>query len=269
MKLSVWSSYYIDLSPEEMILEFQKHGYRHCELSDEHSELLLMRGDPIEVGKAFGAYAKEHDVFLSQGHLFLSARICKEDARALLKRQIELFLAIGIRYAVLHCDPLSDAPNVTEEERFEKNAAALEELLAYIGDRDLVICLENLRSVCASAEELLAYVERLHSPHLAICLDTGHLNITKKNSQAEFIRATAKHLKALHIADNEGERDQHLMPFGCGSVDVAEVVKELKAIGYTGIYNLEIPGERHAPKEIRGFKLAYIKAMFSYIDEIT
>jgi sugar phosphate isomerase/epimerase len=101
-------------------------------------------------------------------------------------------------------------------------------------------------------------------------LDTGHLNLTANPNQAEFIEKAGKHIKALHIADNEGLGvDQHMMPFGRGTVDIVSVIKAMKALNYQGLYNLEIPGERLAPLEIRGYKLEYIKKMFSYLDEIT
>lgn len=51
MKLSAWSSYFIDLTPERMVEEFEKHGYRYCELSDEHALQLMERGNVSEVKK--------------------------------------------------------------------------------------------------------------------------------------------------------------------------------------------------------------------------
>ena len=69
MKLSVWSSYYVELSPEDALLELRKFGYEHCELSDEHALKLLERGDATEVGKEFGRFAKEIGMDLLQGHL--------------------------------------------------------------------------------------------------------------------------------------------------------------------------------------------------------
>ena len=259
IKLSIWSSYYVDLSPKEAIDEIARCGYRYTELSDEHTDMLLAQGDPRTVGAEFGAYAAQKGVTVSQGHLFLKAHITKEEDLAILKEQIELFCAIGIRSAVLHCDGL---PELGENVQRERNAAGLRVLLDAIGDRDLCICLENLRIHHGSVEELLSYVEELNSPHLGICLDTGHLNLSRSSSQRDFILRAGKHLRALHIADNEGERDQHLMPFGAGSVDMKEVASTLLEIGYDGLWNLEIPGERKTLRSVRACKLAYMKAAF-------
>ena len=70
MKLSVWSSYYYHLSPEDALRSFKAHGYDYCELSSEHSEALLNRGDAKAVGAEFGKFARELGVTVLQGHLF-------------------------------------------------------------------------------------------------------------------------------------------------------------------------------------------------------
>ncbi len=53
--------------------------------------------------------------------------------------------------------------------------------------------------------------------------------------------------------------DKHMMPYGRGNIDFDEVMKALAQVGYTGLFNLEIPGEFNAPLEIRMAKLKYIK----------
>ena len=280
MKLSIWSSYYVDLSPEDAILEIAKQGYKYTELSDEHGAVLLERGDPKTVGAAFGAFAREHGVEIPQGHLYLKVRLCsnEEDSAAVLKNWLDLFEAIGIKNAVLHCDSIFPE-GLLEEEIRERNKAVLAQLVEHLEGKDFTICLENLGnsvspmengyykySVHYRVEELLWYIEQLGSEHLGVCLDTGHLNLTKACSQGAFIRKAGKHLKALHIADNQGATDQHLMPFGVGNVNFEEVHAALQEIGYDGLYNLEIPGERKAPMEIRGYKLQYIKKCMEYLE---
>lgn len=269
MKLSMWSSYYFELSPEDTILELEKHGYRYCELSDEHSLVLMERGDPVQVGTAFGEFARAHNVELFQGHLLLRGQICKPEDRALIIQQLDLFLAIGIQRAVLHLDGLKDTPDAGVEELRSRNVEALRELTAHVAGTDLVICLENLRMlpVGRSAEDLLYFVKTVDSANMGICLDTGHLHLSQAQSQAEFIRAAGKHLKALHLADNDGSSDQHLIPYGRGTVDFVEVISEVKKLGYDGLYNFEVPGERRAPHAIKGYKLDYVKNLFTYLFE--
>ena len=273
MKLSVWSSYYYTLSPEEALGELKAHGFNYCELSSEHSEVLLKRGDPKTVGAEFGNFARSIGVEILQGHLFFyDKKICNPQDREAIKKQIDLFLAIGIKNAVLHCDALADKNGVkapVDIARVE-NIKAISELLDYVKGTDLIICLENLISsdVANSAQGLMYFINHFNSENLGICLDTGHLNL-KDRDQVAFIKLAGKHIKALHLADNEGKTDQHLMPYGKGNVDFVSVIREMKKLNYEGLYNLEIPGESGGPLEVRGYKLDYIQRVMEYLDKVT
>ncbi|MBE5783115.1 MAG: sugar phosphate isomerase/epimerase [Clostridiales bacterium] len=275
-KLSMWSSYYIELGPEEAVLEMKKNGYSYSELSDEHGKMLLDRGDPKEVGAAFKAFLEKENFHMPQGHLWLKCKLCStENALEILYPWLDLYEAIGIKNCVLHCDAIAGEPELSMEERYARNMAQLKKIEAYIQDMNLCICLENLRALAENEQgltqlygidALLNLVNALDEEHFGICLDTGHLNLTDKD-QRSFILKAGKRLRALHIADNEGETDQHMMPFGKGQVDFVEVVKALREIDYHGLFNLEIPGERKAPLEVKGYKMEYIRKCYEYLME--
>lgn len=271
MKLSVWSSYYYELSPEDTLLELKAHGYNCCEISFEHACELMKRGDLKTVGEEFGKFADTLGVDISQGHLTYEAKLCEPEGMEFLKKQIDLFQAMGVKRMVLHFDGLARREDLSEAEKIEMNERALAEILEYVKGSDAVICLENLISAPFTncADGLLHFIEKFGSENLGICLDTGHLNLCDRD-QVGFIRKAGKHIKALHLADNEARgADQHMMPYGKGNVDFVSVIREMKAIGYDGLYNLEIPGESGAPLEIRGYKLDYIQKMFAYLDRVT
>ena len=273
MKLSIWSYYYHDLSPEDTVERFIKNGIYSFELSDEHG-LQLLKRDPnfIKTGKEFSKFINERNFEVSQGHLYLRAKICSDDSAVeTLYDWIDLYEAIGIKNMVLHCDNLIGT-SFTREEKIEKNIEKLQLLADYIKNKDVTICLENpgesginkSELVNGNVDDILYIINHLNSDKFGICLDTGHLNITYKN-QLEFILKAGNKLKALHIADNEGLTDQHLMPFTKGNVKFAEVVAALKEINYKGIFNLEIPGENRIPIELRDAKIEYIKACYDYL----
>jgi len=71
-------------------------------------------------------------------------------------------------------------------------------------------------------------------------------------------------LKALHLADNDGTSDQHLMPSAKGQVDFQAVIKALHDINYDGLYNFEVPGERDVPLGVRGIKLEYMRELLNF-----
>jgi len=277
MELSIWSQYYMELKAEESIERLIKNGIYASELSDEHGAELLSRSeDFIKTGKEFKKFLDERNFKMSQGHLWLRIRICEDEgAVPKLLDWIDMYEAIGIKNMVLHCDNLLET-DLSKEEKTERNIEKLKIVADYIKDKDITICLENLRKrapefpelVDKSADDLLDIIERIGSDKFGICLDTGHLNLTDRNPR-EFILKAGDKLKALHIADNEEETDQHLMPFTRGTVDFVEVVKALKEVGYEGLFNLEIPGEIiRTPIELRDEKIKYIKASYDYLMNI-
>ncbi|MFH1571275.1 MAG: sugar phosphate isomerase/epimerase [Gemmatimonadota bacterium] len=263
MQPGIWTSYLIDDDPERMVETFAARGWTQLELSTEHGEMLLDRGDPDHTGRAFRTLAAGRGVCFPQGHLWLTADITAADGGRTvdaLRRWLDLYAAAGVRAAVLHPSGVPAARETRPAgEVLERQVAALGALAAHLAGTDTVICLENV-SAAPLAPDLLRLIEAVGSRHLAICLDTGHLHIAG-GDQAAFIRAAGAHLKALHIADNEGQTDQHLMPWGRGTVDWPAVVHALRQLPYAGLFNLEIPGENRAPRAVRLAKLDYLKEL--------
>lgn len=270
MKPSVWSSYFIDLSPENMVTAFASKGWSYSELSDEHALLLLKRGKVEIIGKQFKEFAESQGLSFLQGHLWLGCDITAPNRKEVidkLKNWLDLFNAIGIKNAVLHPGGKYMINEGFEpQEILDVRVNSLWELTEYIKDTDMFICLENIVGTAPGYNDLTTIINAVGSPKLAICLDTGHANISKID-QVDFINKGGSYIKALHIADNEGETDQHMMPFGRGNVQWDKIIPALKKINYPGLFNLEIPGENRCPLEIRMIKLDYIKQLISYMFE--
>ena len=267
-ELSVWSAYYVDLSPEDAILELKKNGICASELSDEHGYMLLQRGDPEKAGKEFHAFLEKENFTVTQGHLFLRVKlVTDETAVDTLEKWLRLYEAIGIENAVLHADMIAGDEEISRKERIDRNREKLIRLYERTADLKIRIAMENI-SAMPDIDSLLELIEPLDASRFGVCLDTGHLNFSKSPDQAQFIRKAGKRLCALHIADNEGKTDQHMMPFGRGNVDFETVVSEIGKVGYSGLFNLEIPGERMAPMPVLAAKLRYIREVYNYLFSI-
>lgn len=266
MELAIWTQYYHGLTPEDAVKEFIKNGIYAAELSYEHGRNLLGRSDDIvATGKKFGAFVKENSFTMTQGHLWLNIRLCENPNDVYeLFNWIDLYEAIGIRNMVLHCDG-SSYDELGYEACAAQNIEKLKIIAEYIEDKDITVCLENLWSVVDGIDRLLYLIDSVGSDKLGICLDTGHLNLQEDKDQCRFIRKAGKRLRALHIADNDGTDDQHIMPFTRGNIDFVSVVRTLKEIGYEGLFNLEIPGESNIPLELRSEKIKYIKSCYDYL----
>ena len=270
MKISLWSSYLMEMSPEEMVDTFVEHGYKYTEFSDEHGFELLERGNPEKAGKALFDYAADRDFSFPQGHLWLKADIVEPSeslrAKALddLKCWLELFGGLDIKAGVLHPGGAkARSEGWSEEKIFDTRTESLKILTDFQKDRPTVITIENCGE---DVDTLLKMINAVESDKLAICLDTGHLNLIQ-GDQGEFIRKCDTKLQALHIADNLGSYDNHMLPYSAGTVDWNDAMSALKEINYDGLFNFEVPGERNCPLEFRLTKLDYVLKLGEFMTE--
>lgn len=278
MQPSIWTSYLIEWRPRDMVREFARHGWQTLELSDEHAHDLLKEGDPLQVGEQFRAFAADHGVSFPQGHYYLFTKGCRpgdgeqvpsdiapadpeqfEAGMAVMRRWIDLFNALGVKAGVLHVGGDALRAAGWEERRIiERRVEAVRRVAEYARGGPTLICLENLsgESGTAEAAELIRIAEATGADNVALCLDTGHANMSGIDS-ASFIRQAGSKLQALHIADNLGSNDDHILPYGRGTVKWTEVMKALRETAYHGLFNFEVPGEIHCPKPVLMAKLDY------------
>ena len=103
LKFGVWSGFYHDLTPEEAVLEFEKYGYSYSDLCFQHSVALVNRGDIVNEGRKFKKFADAHNVTFLQAHFSPLCNLCKSEGLEMLKKQLDLYVAMEIKYAVLQC----------------------------------------------------------------------------------------------------------------------------------------------------------------------
>ena len=220
--------------------------------------MLLERGRPEKVGRDFARAARDHGVAFDQGHLFLALNIAPTDeterkrAVETLKPWLDLYNAIGIGAGVLH-PGMGDDPDSSLAQCMK----SLEEIAGYLEGTALLICIEN----CSSGEALKPILADTDPARVGVCLDTGHLNLTDED-QPDFIRCCGPRLRALHLAENAGENDDHTAPYARGGcVPWLAVAAALRETDYQGLYNFEIPGETRCPIPVRRLKLSYLKQL--------
>jgi sugar phosphate isomerase/epimerase len=223
------------------------------------------------VGARLRSFADGEGYRLTQGHLSFVGGLLSPEVNDLQKRQLELFSAIGIENAVLH---FNGGKELTPEERFDRRVECVRQLQGCVAGSGLYLCLENLGSVPFThrAENILQLIDDCGGKNLGICLDTGHLHLTRirdGNTQTttEFVRTAGDRLKALHIHENNGMADDHQMPFSAKKAyDWRELIRALDEVGYQGLFDMEIVGEsiRH-PLAVRDEKLKYVRFLCEYM----
>ena len=120
------------------------------------------------------------------------------------------------------------------------------------------ICFENMEAPfgVTTVEGMLRMVSAVDRSNVGICLDTGHAHRAGLKV-SDFILQAGDKLKALHVNDNTGHADEHILPYGRGTIDWGEVMQALQFVGYDGLFNFEVSGESRCPKSVRLLKLGY------------
>lgn len=87
-----------------------------------------------------------------------------------------------------------------------------------------------------TGKDLYDFCEYIDHPLFHACWDTGHANC--EGVQYDHIMTIGHHLRAVHINDNRGGADEHLVPF-FGTVNMDDVMCALIDVGFSGPFTFE------------------------------
>ncbi len=152
-----------------------------------------------------------------------------------IERHIEAAGSLGIPIVVMH----SGIENDTESE-----INYLIESLIYLNEiarrNEVMIAIENHTTKFVTIKLLIELISKVDSDLLGICLDIGHSNIF--SNYISDLNEARRYLFSLHLHDNNGEEDEHLMPFE-GSIDFDYIIGFLRTSKFQGVVTLELNGE--------------------------
>lgn len=128
------------------------------------------------------------------------------------------------------------------EKTWNMNKEYIGALLETAKQYGITICLENLPLPAfsmGSVEEVLKFVKEVGDDHLKVCLDTGHAAVYEDLTPAGAVRLLGEELRVLHVHDNRGSGDLHLLPY-FGVVDWKDFGQALKEIDFQGVFSYEV-----------------------------
>ncbi len=192
-------------------------------------------------------------------------------------RAIEFAGLIGSKNCVLH--PMRVAKG-NHEEQLSINLAEYSPLIPLAEKAGIKIAIENMCSfkvnefgepvkhVCKSAEEHAKYIDAFKSDAVTACFDTGHAAASSEEI-CEFVRVLGDRLTALHVHDNDCQRDLHTIPYN-HSVKFDPFLTALADIDYKGDFTLEcIYYIRNIPEALWFSNLKYQADVARYMrDEV-
>lgn len=148
----------------------------------------------------------------------------------------------GIPDLVVHSGYL---PNLSKEDTFLRNREFFLPILEEAEKYGVNILVENFNRMYKpdvywidNATDLLTMIEMVDHPLFHAVWDVGHANL-QPMPQDEEMRLLGSHIRALHIHDNLGDSDTHLLPFQ-GTMDMDSVIQGLQSIDYSGYFTFEV-----------------------------
>ncbi len=116
------------------------------------------------------------------------------------------------------------------------------ELLAYVAGKNITLLIEPAHkaetTLILTVAQGLEMIEEIGSAQLGILLDTGHCNVNGED-MAQVVAGLKETPMHIHIDDNFGDSDAHLIP-GEGNIDFDALAAALKGIDYQGFISAEL-----------------------------
>lgn len=217
-------------------------------LYDQSTEELVAKYLPVKEA------AEKYGVTFSQSHAPFPLWLKGEEAYnaymiMVVEKLCAVCQAIGCPAMVAH--PIN---RTLKENEWRTNMEFYRAIMPTAKRTGVKICLENLftvhtgrvlEGVCADAEEACRYLDTLNAEAGAevfgFCFDVGHANLLHKNIR-HYINTLGHRLTVLHIHDNDGQNDLHLMPYTqsryrqvcTNALDWESLILGLKDIQYRG-----------------------------------
>ena len=250
---------------EETIGLIHSAGFRHMDLG--FPGPVCTTGFYAEDEGEFNAYikrvterCKELGMDFVQSHAPMGKPLKgDEDAKRLIqvtKYCIRAAGALNIPHVVVHSGYL---PNISKDECFELNKVFFDELLVEAEKYGVNVLVENFNKMSKedtywidNATDLRRMIDLVDHPLFHAVWDAGHANL-QEMPQHEELALLGDHVLALHVQDNKGDRDTHLMPF-FGTLNLDDLMRGLKDIGYKGAFNFEVASMTTPPAKRRQYE---------------
>lgn len=153
---------------------------------------------------------------------------------------------------------------VSDAEIMERLTKSLRRLTAYAEKKDVVLILEPLTvyesNVICSLRDLERALSLVQSPYLAGMVDLA-VPFTTGEPAAAYVTRLGERFRYLHIIDNDGCSDSHILP-GDGSLPLGAVLREIQTAGYDGQATIElVTGYLKEPSAYAGMAMKRVREL--------
>lgn len=229
MKIGI-SSPSFALEPFAQTFEAIATEFTHWELLADINQLLPDIADEFkQLTRSYDINFSVHAPFNDLNLAALNPQL-RELAIEYIKQTIKTAHDLDITLITLHPGHLSPSGMYNIEKVQAANLKSIHEISEFASDFPVTIALENMPmkhwTLGTTVEEILGMIK---NTQLGICFDIGHAFI--QNEVEGFLENIAR-INNVHIHDNNGRRDEHLI-LGKGAIDIPDIVNKLNN-GFNG-----------------------------------
>lgn len=146
----------------------------------------------------------------------------------MIQAAVDCCAMFHVKTLVVHPTDGMTPPPVSEE-----GVKYFQGIADYAARLGINIAFENIQR----PEYLEVLFKKLNGKNIKFCYDSGHENCFSKGT--DCLSEYGNRLCALHIHDNDGTDDSHLVPFD-GNINYEPFLKKLCTLEYSGIISLEV-----------------------------
>lgn len=211
------------------------HAYRK-DLSQ--GQIQALRDLVVKEGIAVSGFIPAQ--FRYPTNLCIANERIRQDSIAYLKDSIETAEALGAPLVSL-C-PGHSLYGQSKEDAWERLKDSLRALSAFASQRGVRLVVEPAdkyeTDLVQTTDDVLRLLEESGLGDMGVVLDTGHAYMAGEELP-QVVKRLGEALYHVHIGDNHGQRDEHLIP-GQGTIDFAPFITALREVGYEGYLVAEL-----------------------------
>ncbi len=257
-------------SPAEMARRLKKLGFQGFDFCFNEYVDIMPADSRERIISELREQAERLDLSVDMCHLpFYN----KKDARAndpelyygLVKAGIDGAALLGVKNGVIHAKHIHTTVDKADKEAmFKETVEFMTPVAEYAAKKGVRLAFENLSNYkraegayrfCTEIEDVCRVADYFSS---GVCFDFGHAN-SMGLDQGNALRMIGSRLTAIHVNDNNGKSDEHLLPF-FGNIDWSDAMQGLRDTGYSGNFNFEVRSLK-VPAELRDELGTYVVAL--------
>ena len=211
------------------------HAYRHDLSQDEIRELRnLLHQSHLAVASFIPAQFRYPTCLCSNNETI------RRDSVTYIQDAVETAAALGA--PIVSVCPGHTVHGQGLEDGWKRLGESLNAICTFAAPRGIRIAVEPAdryeTDLIQTTAEAMRMIGEVGHSNLGILLDNGHAYVVGE-SCVEAIQNMGSRLFHVHVDDNNGARDQHLVP-GDGSFDFVPFISALRQAGYTGYLCAEL-----------------------------